>query len=60
MCIRDSGNGGLRAGEIIDIIIAGAGGHGPPAERDRASVARDLSEERIDARTAREIYDLDT
>jgi len=54
------GNGRLRAGEIIDIIIAGAGGHGPPAERDRASVARDLSEERIDARTAREIYDLDT
>jgi N-methylhydantoinase B len=55
----DHGNGGLRSGEIIDIIIAGAGGHGPPAERDRASVSRDQSEGRIDARIAREIYGLD-
>ena len=38
------GHGGLRAGEIIDITIAGAGGHGPPEERDRALVARDLAE----------------
>ena len=54
----DHGHGGLRAGEIIDITIAGAGGHGPPAERDREMVARDLAEGRIDARTAREVYRL--
>ena len=55
----DHGHGGLRAGEIIDITIAGAGGHGPATQRDRAAVARDLAEGRIDARTAREAYHLD-
>jgi len=52
----DHGHGALREGEIIDIVIAGAGGHGPPADRDPANVARDLAERRIDERTAREIY----
>jgi N-methylhydantoinase B len=52
------GHGGLRAGEIIDITIAGAGGYGPPEERNRASVRSDLSEGRIDADTAREAYRL--
>ena len=28
------------AGEIIDIVIAGAGGHGPPEQRDRELVRR--------------------
>jgi N-methylhydantoinase B len=42
----DHGHGGLRAGEIIDITIAGAGGYGPPEERDRELVARDLNEGR--------------
>ena len=55
----DRGHGGLRAGEIIDIVIAGAGGHGPPETRDRAMVARDLAEGRIDARVAREAYRLE-
>jgi N-methylhydantoinase B len=52
----DHGQGGLRAGEIIDITIAGAGGHGLPAERPRELVARDLAEGRIDARTAHDAY----
>jgi N-methylhydantoinase B len=52
----EHGHGGLRAGEIIDITIAGAGGHGPASTRDRGLVARDLAEGRIDARTARETY----
>jgi len=52
----DHGHGGLRAGEIIDITIAGAGGHGPPTERDPVSVARDLAEGRIDAATAHDVY----
>jgi N-methylhydantoinase B len=43
----DHGHGGLRAGEIIDITIAGGGGYGPPAERDRDAVARDLNEGRV-------------
>ena len=55
----ERGHGGLRAGEIIDIVIAGAGGHGPPETRDRALVARDLAEGRIDASTAREAYRLE-
>jgi N-methylhydantoinase B len=50
------GNGGLRAGEIIDITIAGAGGHGSPLARDRGLVARDLAEGRIDEQTARDVY----
>jgi len=54
------GNGGLRAGEIIDITIAGAGGHGRPGDRDKALVARDLAEGRIDASTAHDAYQLDT
>jgi N-methylhydantoinase B len=54
----DHGNGGLRAGEIIDITIAGAGGYGPPKERDRAMVERDLAEGRIDELTAHDTYQL--
>jgi N-methylhydantoinase B len=52
------GHGGLRAGEIIDITIAGAGGYGPPVGRDRVLVRRDLAEGRIDGDTARETYRL--
>ena len=55
----DHGNGGLRAGEIIDITIAGAGGHGSPDDRDHTLVERDLAEGRIDARIARDIYHQD-
>jgi N-methylhydantoinase B len=55
----DHGRGPLRAGEIIDIVIAGAGGHGPPGERDRPLIASDLAEGRIDAATARDIYNFE-
>jgi N-methylhydantoinase B len=50
------GHGALRAGEIIDITIAGAGGHGLPSARDRTLVRRDLTEGRIDEQTARDVY----
>ena len=50
------GNGALRAGDVVEIITPGAGGYGPPAERDRAAVARDLEEGRLTAEEAREIY----
>jgi len=29
-----SGAGRLRAGETVEIVTPGAGGYGPPAERD--------------------------
>jgi N-methylhydantoinase B len=54
----DHGNGTLRAGEIIEVITAGSGGYGPPAQRDRAAVQRDLAEGRIDATSARSVYQL--
>ena len=51
------GNGRLRKGEIVEIITPGAGGYGPPAARDPAAVRRDLAEARIDAATAKTIYE---
>jgi N-methylhydantoinase B len=42
------GSGRLRPGETVEIITPGAGGYGPPAERDPAAVERDLADRRID------------
>ena len=49
-------NATVQAGQWFEIITPGAGGYGPPAERDRAAVARDLAEGVIDAATARAVY----
>lgn len=49
----DHGAGVLRPGDIVEIITPGAGGYGPPAERDPAAVRRDLAERRADPATAR-------
>ena len=46
----------LKAGDWFEVITPGAGGYGPPGEREPASVARDLAEGIIDATTARDIY----
>jgi N-methylhydantoinase B len=46
----------LQAGQWFEVITPGAGGYGPPAERDPAAVVRDLAEGVIDAETARAIY----
>ena len=46
----------LKAGDWFEVITPGAGGYGPPAERERAAVARDLAEGVIDAAAARDIY----
>src|SRR6266446_4928216 len=43
-----SGAGILHSGETVEIVTPGAGGYGPPAERDLAAVERDLADERID------------
>ncbi len=50
------GNGGLRPGEMIEVVTAGSGGYGPPAARDAASVQRDLAEASIDAERARVVH----
>ena len=49
-------NATLQAGQWFEIITPGAGGYGPPTERERAAVERDLAEGVIDAATARETY----
>ena len=46
----------LKAGDWFEVITPGAGGYGPPSEREAASVARDLAEGIIDAATARDVY----
>jgi N-methylhydantoinase B len=46
----------LRAGQWFEVITPGAGGYGPPIERDRDAVAHDLMEGVIDAQTARDVY----
>jgi N-methylhydantoinase B len=49
-------NATLQAGQWFEIITPGAGGYGPPAERDRAAVARDLAQGVINGETARKVY----
>ena len=49
-------NATVQAGQWFEIITPGAGGYGPPKERARAAVERDLAEGVIDAATAREVY----
>jgi len=53
----EHGSGGLRTGEIIEVVTAGSGGYGPPCERDREAVRRDVKEERIDADAAASAYE---
>jgi N-methylhydantoinase B len=50
------GSGVLRAGQIVEIITPGAGGYGPPHDRDRAAVAMDVAEGRISKESARAVY----
>jgi N-methylhydantoinase B len=53
----EQGSGGLRAGEIIEVVTAGSGGYGPPSERDRHAVRRDVEEERIEPDAAASVYE---
>ncbi len=50
------GNGALHAADVVEVVTAGAGGYGPPDARDRAAVARDVAEHRIDADRACAIH----
>ncbi len=55
----DHGSGELKAGQIVEIITPGAGGYGPPAQRSREAVRRDIAEGRLDAATAHAAYGAD-
>jgi N-methylhydantoinase B len=46
----------MQPGDVVGIVTAGAGGYGPPAERDPASVARDVAEGRLTPEAAKAIY----
>jgi N-methylhydantoinase B len=46
----------MQPGDVIGIVTAGAGGYGPPAERDPQAVARDVAEGRLTDAAARDIY----
>lgn len=49
----------LRHGDAVSVKTPGAGGYGPPQERDPELVRKDLREERISLEIARTVYGLD-
>jgi N-methylhydantoinase B len=50
----------LDRGSCVSIVTPGAGGYGPPGERDPALVRRDLVDEKISAEAAHAVYGLKT
>lgn len=48
----------LDTGSCVSIVTPGAGGYGPPAERDPVLVRRDLADEKISADVASRVYGL--
>ena len=46
----------LQPGDTVSFQTPGGGGYGPPDERDRALVARDLADGKISAARARDVY----
>jgi N-methylhydantoinase B len=52
----DHGSGILQEGQTIEIVTPGAGGFGPPGERARTDVLRDIAENRVPVAEAREVY----
>jgi len=57
--VFDKDGAALQAGQWFEIITPGAGGYGPPHERDRAAVARDVAQGVIEAERARAVYGFD-
>lgn len=49
------GRGALHKGDIVTIVTAGAGGYGPPEERDPVARARDVREGRLPATDHQEV-----
>jgi N-methylhydantoinase B len=52
----EHGAGGLKPGQIVEVITPGAGGYGPPTGRPAARVRRDVAEHNIDRDTALAVY----
>ena len=52
-------NGQVAQDQTLAMVASSGGGYGDPRERDRDLVRRDLKEERISLRAAREVYGLD-
>ena len=50
------GEGIFGKGDHVAVVTPGAGGNGPPRERDPDLVARDLADGKISAKTARDVY----
>jgi len=46
----------LAEGEAVTIVTPGAGGYGPPVERERTALERDLREGKVSAEAARRTY----
>ena len=57
--VRKATQHAIAQGEIVRIMTGGGGGYGPPAERDRAAVARDVAEGYVSAEAARRDYGVD-
>jgi N-methylhydantoinase B len=49
----------IAAGEKVRIMSGGGGGYGPPSERDRAAILRDVAEGYVSAEAARLHYGVD-
>ena len=49
----------LKTGDVMTLVIPGSGGMGPPGERDRAALARDLEDGIVTAQAARRDYGVD-
>jgi N-methylhydantoinase B len=52
-------NRALRRGDVISMSTQGGGGYGPPAERAREAVERDLREGKLTREAARREYGRD-
>jgi N-methylhydantoinase B len=50
------GDGMFETGDCVEVITPGAGGYGPPGERESERVKQDLADERISRKTAEAIY----
>jgi N-methylhydantoinase B len=46
----------LGVGEVMRVETPGGGGYGPPPARDAQAVARDVCEQRISSRSAKDVY----
>jgi N-methylhydantoinase B len=46
----------VQPGDVVSYRTCGGGGYGPPEERDRDAVARDVREGKVSRTRAREAY----